>query len=402
MMHLLIIWRNICDKPLQSVLSIAVTASSIALTIVVMLLASSVQQGLVKAAEPFDLIVGAKGSPNQLVLNTVFLQDAPIGNIDFGLVDTLMNNPLVESAIPLGLGDNYRGFRMIGTQESLFAHQIKSGGAAWLQMADGKPFARPFEAVIGAKVAAETGLGLGDQFDSSHGVILGAGQVRHPEKFTVVGILKELNGPYDSGVLVPLESVWDMHAAHQDISSQDTPTKDRSTTVILVKPKGYAEAMLLYQQFQKNAQAQLIFPSQVVVKLFAMLGEGEKILRVIGGAVLVLSMLVTAFSLYWSALSRSRDRAILRAVGAGRRTIWMIIFGEGTLLVVISLLLGTIAGHGIFAMIAEVLQKKTALAVTGGFTGMEVIVLLSILAVGMLASIIPAIRMARRDIADDL
>lgn len=402
MMHLLIIWRNICNKPLQSALNILVTAGSVALTIVVMLLASSIQQGLIKAAEPFDLIVGAKGSPNQLVLNTVFLQDVPIGNIDYSMVDSLADNPLVESAIPLGFGDNYRGFRMIGTEESLFTHQIKSGEPAWLQMAAGKPFARPFEAVIGTKVAAEAGLGIGDRFDSSHGVISGAGQAQHPEQFTVVGILKELGGPYDSAVLVPLESIWDMHAGHQEMGSQNMADKEPSTTVILVKPKGYAEAMMLYQQFQKNMQAQLIFPAQVVVQLFAMLGEGEKILKVIGGVVLALSMLIIGFSLYWSALTRSRDRAILRAVGAGRRTILLIVFGEGTLLITISLVLGTIAGHGIFAMIAEVLQKKTALAIASGFTGMEAIVLVSILIVGMLASIIPAVRMAKGDIADDL
>ncbi|MDF2876279.1 MAG: acidobacterial duplicated orphan permease, partial [Sporomusa sp.] len=79
MIHWLIAWRNLCQKPLHSLLSIAVVGTAMAMTLIIMLLASSVQQGLIQATEPFDLIIGAKGSPNQLVLNTVFLQDVPIG-----------------------------------------------------------------------------------------------------------------------------------------------------------------------------------------------------------------------------------------------------------------------------------------------------------------------------------
>lgn len=414
MTHLLIIWRNICQKPLQSLLSIAVIASSIAMTIVVMLLSSSIQQGLIKAAEPFDLIVGAKGSPNQLVLNTVFLQDVPIGNIAYDLVGKLEKNPLVQSAIPIGFGDNYRGFRFISTEQSIFEHVIKNGQPPWLQLAQGRKFTSPFEAVIGAKAAAATGLKVGDQFTSSHGLVAGngEGEHEHAEKFTVVGILKELNGPYDSGILVPLESVWQMHEHHHENESVHAETiehdeheddeKEKSTTVILVKPKGYAEAMMLYQQFQKSQDAQLIFPAQVVVKLFAILGEGEKILQMIGYAVLTMAILVSAFSLYWSAVSRNRERAILRSIGAGNRDILAIVFGEGIILVMSGIISGVILGHGIFSFIANLLQKKTAIAIVGTFSMAELGMLTAVLFVGIIASVVPAIHTAKEDVANEL
>lgn len=412
MTHLLIIWRNICQKSLQSFLSIAVIASSIAMTIVVMLLSSSIQQGLIKAAKPFDLIVGAKGSPNQLVLNTVFLQDVPIGNIAYDLVEQLEKNPLVQSAIPIGFGDNYRGFRFISTEQSIFEHVIKNGQPPWLQLAQGRKFTSPFEAVIGAKAAAATGLKLGDQFTSSHGLVAGSGEHEHAEKFTVVGILKELNGPYDSGILVPLESIWQMHehpheneSVHAEAIEHDEHEDDekgKSTTVILVKPKGYAEAMMLYQQFQKNQQAQLIFPAQVVVKLFAILGEGEKILQMIGYAVLTMAILVSAFSLYWSAVSRTRERAILRAIGAGNRDILAIVFGEGAFLVMSGIITGVLLGHGAFLFIANLLQKKTAIAIVGTFSMAELGMLIAVLFVGMIASVVPAIHTAKEDVANDL
>lgn len=413
MTHLLIIWRNIWEKPLQSALSILLIGCSIALTIVVMLLAGSIQQGLIKAAEPFDLIVGAKGSPNQLVLNTVFLQDVPIGNIAYDLVDELEKNPLVESAIPIGFGDNYRGFRIISTEEKIFTHTIKSGAPVWLQLEQGKEFSAPFEAVIGAKTAEATGLRIGDQFSSSHGVVAGSGGDEHAEKFTVVGILKEVYGPYDSGILVSLESTWKMHEHHEHdgkhehdepeaIEHDENHDHKKSTTVILVKPKGYAEAMQLYQQFQKKHDAQLIFPSQVVVKLFAILGEGQKILQVIGYAVLAMALLVSAFSLYWSALSRTRERAILRSIGAGNRDILAIVFGEGVILITSGIVFGTALGHSIFSMIAHILQQKTSIAITGSFTLGEVNMLIAVLIVGILASVVPAVHTAKSDIGDGL
>jgi putative ABC transport system permease protein len=405
MTYLLIVWRNLWQKPLHSLLSIAVIASSIAMTIVVMLLSSSIQQGLIKAAEPFDLIVGAKGSPNQLVLNTVFLQDVPIGNIDYDLVEALEKNPLVQSAIPIGFGDNYRGFRLISTEERIFEHVIKNGEPPWLQLAQGRKFTGAFEAVLGAKTAEATGLKLGDQFTSSHGVIAGAGEEEHAEKFTVVGILKDLNGPYDSGILVTLESIWHMHEhghAHAEVAGHDEHENEKSTTVILVKPKGYAEAMRLYQQFQKNQEAQLIFPAQVVVQLFAILGEGQKILQMIGNAVLTMAMLVSAFSVYWSAISRTRERAILRAIGAGDRDILAIVFGEGAFLVLSGTIAGVLFGHGIFSLIANILQKKTAIAIVGTFSMVEMNMIIAVVLVGMIMSIVPAVHTAKKDIADDL
>ncbi|HEY3308144.1 MAG TPA: ABC transporter permease, partial [Desulfuromonadaceae bacterium] len=336
MIHLLIAWRNLWLKPVQSLLTVAVVATALAMTITVMLLASSIQRGLIQATEPFDLIVGAKGSPNQLVLNTVFLQDVPIGNIDYSLARELASNPLVDTAIPIGYGDNYRGYRIAGTEPAIFEHRIKAGQLPWIQLAQGHPFTGQYEAVIGAKTAAETGLKLGDQFASSHGVVAG-GQSHGDKKYTVVGVMRPVNGPYDQAILVSLASIWDVHSHtpiggstdkqldpakqteakeeaeddhdhghendHKHVrDNEDEDEHERGTTVVLVKPKGYAEAMRLYQDFQKDKRAQLIFPSQVVVQLFAVLGEGEKVLSMIGYAVFAMAMLLVSFSLYWSAL----------------------------------------------------------------------------------------------------
>lgn len=392
----LIICRNLRQRPLQSLLCAFVIAGSAAMIVLVLLLGNSVQQGLVKAAEPFDLIVGAKGSPNQLVLNTVFLQDVPIGNMDYDLVKELAADPAVEEAIPLGFGDNYRGYRMVGTQTALFAHKSKPSEPTWLRLREGRSFTKPMEAVLGAKAAAETELKCGDTFASSHGLVKGADQTAHQELFTVVGILEPLQGPYDGAVFVPLSDLWRMHAAHGDEAVR------ASATAILVKPKGYAEAYALYKKFQTRGDAQLIFPSQVVIRLFAMLGEGEKVLRVIGAVVFGMALLTIFATLYWSALSRARERAILRAIGASQRDILELLLGEGAVLVCFGTACGALAGHLFFALLASALAQKTALAVMGGFSLEEALLLLTIVLAGLAVGCVPAMLAAKRDIAGDL
>lgn len=429
MMHLLIAWRNLWAKSLQSLLTVAVVASALCLTLVVMQLAAGIQNGLVRATEPFDLIVGSKGSPNQLVLNTVFLQDTPVGNIDYTIVQELRNNPLVRTAIPVGFGDNYRGYRIVGTEPAVFEHQAKPGQPSWLRVAQGQIFSVPFEAVIGTKTAQETGLKVGDQFVSSHGITSG-GEAHADKKFTVVGILHPVQGPYDQAILVSLESLWNMHshhdhdpekesaaeqakseAAHGDDEKDDhdyehkTVQEDdhghdheRGTTAILVKPQGYSEALRLYQQFQKDSRAQIVFPSQVVVQLFSALGEAEKVLYVIGCAVMAMTLLIVIFSLYWSALSRSRDRAVLRALGAGQRDLFGIILAEGVILMLTGILPGSIVGYALFNAIAGTLQQKTAIVMAGSVGAVEAYAIGAILLAGILASLVPALHNARKSV----
>ncbi|HMM21771.1 MAG TPA: ABC transporter permease [Selenomonadales bacterium] len=408
----LIAWRNLWAKPLQNLLTVAVVATALAMTVLVMLVAASVHYGLVRATEPFDLLVGAKGSPNQLVLNTVFLQDAPIGNIDYAIAAELAASPLVDTAIAMGFGDNYRGYRLVGTEPALFEHRGKAGQPPWLQIDQGRPFQAPFEAVLGAKTAKETGLKLGGQFVSSHGVVAG-GETHAGHAYTVVGILRPVGGPYDQAILTSLQSIWQAHSHEPEPKAQaavspadgaddDDDDHDHGATAVLVKPKGYAEALRLYQQFQKDRRAQLVFPSQVVANLFALLGQGEKALSLIGYSVLAMALLLVSFSMYWSSLSRTRDRAILRAVGASWTDIFWIILAEGVLVVWSGVLAGVLAGHGLFSLLTALLQQKTGIAFAGPFPLAEAYAVAGALLVGLLAAVIPAWSVARRSIAENL
>lgn len=405
-MRLIIAWRNLLAKPVQSSLTVLVVSAVIGMMLVITLLFDSVHNGLVKATEPFDLIAGAKGSPHQLVLNTVFLQDAPIGNISYELYEKLADNPFVASAIPLAFGDNYKGYAIIGAGSNIFQHQPKAGQQDWLQFAVGRPFTQAFEAVIGAKAASELGLKPGDTFQSIHGLLPGGEGHDHP--YQVVGILQTVNGPYDRAILVSLESIWETHEHHEKGAATKAQGEikaaehEQEVTAVLVKPKGYSEAMRLYQQFQQEPTGQLVFPAQVIVRLLTLMGQGEQVLRTAAYIVIGLGLMIMALSLYWSSLSRARERAILRALGAGSSDIFTIILSEAALLTGLGTGIGGLSGFGLYALLAKTLELKTALLLTVSFTPASGYILLSGLLLGLAAGTIPAVFASREDVSQHL
>lgn len=394
MLSLLLAWRNLQGRPLQSFLQIGVVALAAALSLIVLLLASGLQRGLVQATEPFDLLVGAKGSPNQLVLNSVFLQDVPLGNIPYHYVDELAAHPAVAAAVPLGFGDNYRGFRLVGTEPAFFSVLQRPGGKPWLTLHSGRIFAADGEAVVGWKAAQAAGLQLGSQFVSAHGIV-GGGHEHQQQGFTVVGILAPLDGPYDQAILVSLSSLWALHEhQHETETAQAEPEEDgaaeRGTTVIAVKPKGYAEALRLYQELQQSPQLQIVFPAQVIVRLFQMLGQGEKVLQAVAAVVSVLSLLLVGFSLYWAARERTRERAILRVTGATRRQVLQSILLEGALLIGGGVASGTVGGWLAFVGLSHWLAAHTAVLLPVVWQWSTLAALLGIALAGLLASLWPA------------
>lgn len=399
--RLAIAWRNLLAKPLQSGLTSLVVAAAIAMITVVTLLSGGVHSGLISATEPFDLIAGAKGSPHQLVLNTVFLQDAPVGNVSYELYESLTVNPLVASAIPLAFGDNYKGYAIVGADSNIFHLQPKAGQQEWLQLAAGRLFSQPYEAVVGAKAARELGLKPGDAFKSVHGLLPG-GQ-GHDHAYQVVGILQPVNGPYDRAILTSIESIWLAHEKHSSPAVpalvEHTHEHEHEVTAILVKPKGYSEAMRLYQQFQREPSAQIVFPSQVIIQLLAILSQGEQTLKTMSYIIIIMGLLIMAFSVYWSALSRAREQAILRALGAGARDILMIILAESVMLTALGVVAGILTGHGIYAALAQMLETKTALVLTAGMTLTEIYISIGGILFGLLAGLIPALLACRLEIA---
>lgn len=390
-----LIKRLLLSRPLQNLLAVLVMALSIAAAANVMLLAEGIHGAMVQASKPFPMLMGAKGSPNQLVLNTVFLKDQPVGNFSYTMVQELRSNPNVAQAVPLGYGDNYKGYRIVGTEKELLElHGVEKNAAPWLKLEQGKAFSKDYEAVIGAEVAAKTGLKLGDSFASVHGVVHNVGAKAHDhQKFTVVGILQRVHGPYDSSIIVPMTSIWSMHS-HGD--------EKQEVTAVVIVPKGYAQSMALASSYSKNHVVQIIFPSKTVIELFSIMGDLQKLLQSFSMIIMALALLIVGSSLYWFITSSRRDQAIMRALGAGESDIMQLYFKLGMTLICIGGLLGLGLGHLLFAGLGAMLQEHTGLYLAGGVLKQELYLLGSVIFCGAVCSVVPAYLLLRRDVAENL
>ncbi|MEO0778282.1 MAG: FtsX-like permease family protein [Bacteroidota bacterium] len=198
-----IAWKNMVYRPLNTALCVSLLLFGVGIISTLLVVQHQIEQKFERDLEGIDLVIGAKGSPLQLVLSAVYHLDAPTGNIKLSEARKIMDNPLVAQAIPLAYGDSYRGYRIVGsTPDYLIKYRA--------QFAEGRPFKRAMEAVIGANVAEKTGLRKGATFLGTHGEVA-QGHVHDDHPYTVVGVLEKTNTVLDRLVLTNIESVWQVH-----------------------------------------------------------------------------------------------------------------------------------------------------------------------------------------------
>ena len=211
-----------------------------------------------------------------------------------------------------------------------------------------------------------------------------------------MALLKPVNGPYDQSILTDIKSIWAAHAGHG--------AAVQGVTGVLIKPAGYAQALAVLSQYRNNKEMQVVFPSQTIIELFSVMGDAEKVLQIISYAVILLSLIIIAFTTYWAAAMRRHDNAVMRAIGAGQKAIIKIKpFLQGMLLSCI----GTAAGAALWAQCfcgagISASRKKTAVNLTAGFTLQEGIMIAVVVAAAAVFSFIPAAAACRRQAADDL
>ena len=192
--------RNVLHRPLETGLSVLLLSFGVGIISLMLLMQRSLTEDLDRNIKDIDLVLGAKGSPLQLILANVYHVDVPTGNIPLADAQKVMRHPYIEEAIPLAYGDNYELFRIVGTEASYPAHYNA-------EIASGKMFDAPFEVVLGQEVAAATGLELGDTFYSAHGLTDGT-DVHRDKAYTVVGTFARTGAVIDQLILTPIASVW--------------------------------------------------------------------------------------------------------------------------------------------------------------------------------------------------
>lgn len=396
MNDLALVWAQLRFRPLRSLLSVLLLALGVATLAFLVLVQAQMERGLTRDAQGVDMVVGAKGSPLQLILSAVYHVDVPTGNVPLAAVDALRANRLVASAIPLSLGDNHQGFRLVGTEP---AYIEQYGG----RLAQGRLWRDRLEVVAGSQAAREAQLKLETRFFGAHGLAAG-GFVHEDAEYVVVGVLAPTGTVLDRLLLTDLASVWFVHEGEpSDADERKTLQAEREVTAILVRYASPLAAAVLPRQVNAEARLMAAVPASEVARLFAVLGVGIDTLRAFGGLLLA-SALLALFVALMSALDERRyDIAVLRLLGASRlRVAWLMIL-EAWLLAAAALLLGVTLALLAVALVAHWLAESRSFALSPlAWPPQAWAVLLLALAVASVAALVPAWRAARMGVHDTL
>ena len=431
---LTIAWRNIVTRPVQTLITILVVGLAIALSVAVLQLNDGLQRGIIRASDPFGvLVVGAKGSAQQLVLSTLLLQGNPVGNIPQHIYAELAADPRVALAVPLAMGDNVGNARIIGTSPDFFTLGPSVQEPPAFHLAQGTLFAENFEAVLGSKAAANLGLQLGDHFRPAHGVTQGLASDEHNIPHIVVGILQPSNTPFDNAVFTTVDSVVAIHAEHGDEerTSEEHPDEAHSAeahhdatqasaeptletgsdghegeeqmTAILVRPVSFIAQNELWQEFYTGTAAQAAFPGRELGSLFDLLNQGQELLRLVGYLAAVMAALTLFLTVYSATGARERLLAIMRSLGANRATVFRVVLFETLLTALLGAFVGRLIGYGVAMLIAAQITTQSAIPITIRYLPQVELFLWGLpLLLALVAGLLPAMQAYRANVVEKL
>jgi putative ABC transport system permease protein len=418
-MILKIIYRNLVYKPLNAMLSLILLMLSVAIISLLLVANKQVNEKLDKDLQDIDMVVGAKGSPLQLVLSAIYHVDAPTGNISKKEADKLLKNPMIERAIPLAYGDSYKGYRILGTT----AEYVKIFNAS---LKEGKIFENQMEVVLGAGVAKRTGLKPGDTFHGTHGEDA-RGQVHEDVDYRIVGVLNATGTVIDQLLLTNVKSVWHIHDdEHEDKEEKQDEVRaenevineeehadeeehnhaedehDKQITALLVKFRSPMGIMMLPRMINEQTSMQAAIPTLEINRLVNLMGIGITTLQGIALAIMLIAGLSVFVSLYNRLKERKFEHALMRSMGTSRSVILLLLLAEGLLLSVIGFIAGIALCRVGLVLLTRVASEDFRFTFSYGWVPQEWWLFGITLIIGIFASAIPAIKAYRLNIAKTL
>ncbi len=452
-------WKNLWFKPLNTVLSLVLLTASVAIISLLILLQEQFEKQFSSNIDGVDLVLGAQGSPLQLILSSVYHVDDPTGNIDYKEAEVWMKHPFVETAIPLAFGDNYRGFKIVGTTPDY----IKKYAAT---ISQGKVFEKNFEVVIGSEIAKKLNIKIGDKFFGTHGSAE-EGHVHEEYAYVVVGIASPTGKVIDNLVLCTIESVWAMHADHGHDHGEEVQSSDKNPphgeeghvhvegdehdheehvhdencnhdhdhevtenpphgeeghihedgdehnhdheeakeiTAVLIKFKNKMGIISWPRMIAQNTKMQAAMPALEINRLFSLFGIGLQALQYLAYGIMLISGISIFIALYNRLKERKYEFALLRVSGASRIQMLELVLFESLLLCIVGFIFGTLFGRLALVMISSTTDEQFKMA----FNPMTIIwekegiLFLVTIFVGILAAVIPAVKAYRLNISKTL
>jgi putative ABC transport system permease protein len=404
-------WKNLYYKPLSTLLILVLFSLGVGLISLLLLVENQLRENFEKNLAGVNLVIGAKGSPLQLILSSMYHIDAPTGNITLKEARPFLNpkHPFIDQAIPISLGDNHKGYRLVGTSQDI----LKLYKA---QVASGNKWERNFEVNIGANVAKELNMKIGDEFKSSHGFVDDVDMKHdHAQAFKVVGILAPTGSVIDQLLLTTTQSFWLVHEHGEEEHQEDEGEEDHEhdadhdhdadkghneedhendkhseqeqddhdhkageyeehdhegddqdheaalnaipkplfeeidsaeITSLLIKFKAINfQTLNMQRNINENTDLQAATPAIEIARLYTLMGTGEQVLRLLAAVIIFVAGLSIFISLYSSLKERKYELALMRVMGAAQKKLFFLLITEGILLALMGFVIGTLLSH---------------------------------------------------------
>ncbi len=353
------------ERPLATFLNIVLLGLGVGTIIALVLTLTQAEERMERDTAGIDLVIGAKGSPLQLILSSVFQVDIPTGNILISEAEPIITLPQVKRAVPLALGDSYKKFRIVGTTAdylNLYGATVRTG-TIW---------AKPLEAVVGAEAAKTTSLAVGQAFAGAHGLSdSGSAHADHP--YQVVGVLAPTGTVIDRLILTSLESIWLVHdheseatdAVHKNASKANQHQPEREVTAYLIEYATPLAAASFPRRVNSSSSMQAAAPAMETARLFSLIGVGVTALKVFAAIMMVCAGLGIFIGLMNTLNDRQADLALLRVLGASRSTVCLTIVAQGFALGLAGVILGAVLGHIGGEWMGQAIGKTHRVPLTG-------------------------------------
>lgn len=408
--------RSLWARRYTALLTILSIATAVLLFLAVDNLRNSARASFERTISGTDLIVGARSSPVNMVLYSVFQIGDPTNNITWETYEDITARPDVAWAVPISLGDTHRGYRVVGTTPAYF-ERYKYAGNRDIAFKAGRPFEDLFDTVLGAQVARELGYDMETTLTLSHG--LGRTSfVNHDEKpFRVVGILEPTGTPVDRSVFVSVAAVEAIHIGWQN----GTPTpasrrvsQDRlraldlqpeSVTALFIGATSKIQTLRLQRDLNTYAPEplQAVIPGVALSQLWSTVSIAERALAIVSGFVVAVGLIGVLTSILTTLNERRREMAILRSVGAKGRTIVGLLVSEAALIALIGALLGVALLYILMWALSPYLEARFSMSAIKHYPGLtDVFVVLALTVISGVLGLIPALAALKRSVSDGL
>ena len=390
--------KNIFNKPLSSTISLALLILGIGIISLLLQLNTLIKDQMDNNLKGIDMVVGAKGSPLQLILSSVYHIDSPTGNISLAEAEKISKNRMVGSSIKLLYGDNFKGYRIVGAEKKfieLYNGKIKKG----------KNLSKPFEVLVGSKVYSKLKIDIGDDLISSHG-LRETGESHDDQSFKVVGLLEPSNSVIDQLIITLPQSVWDVHGnhnleeEHEHDQDEEHQHDDREITAMLIKFKSPMNIIQFPRQINETTNLQAAVPSYEISRLFKLFGFGIETLSYLAYLIIIVSGFSLFINLFNSMRERKYEMALIRTLGASRLQLSTMIIFESIILTISGFILGLLFSRFGVMFVSSLMEESINYNLSSfKILNEEYWLLLLSVIIGLMASLIPAVQVYKMNIS---